>query len=125
MKLVIDRKLWLRGEGSDCSSLLRDKDRKMCCLGFLCLANGLSEQDIIDIQTPGNLSERRREPLPGTLRWLIDENGDSKDCAELMRFNDAKMAWDYHSSTVNLEDCREFEIARVFRNHDIEVEFVN
>lgn len=34
MKLIIDRKTWLRGEGSLHSYLRRPADDKMCCLGF-------------------------------------------------------------------------------------------
>jgi hypothetical protein len=34
MKLTVDRKTWLRGEGDRVSRLLRPSDGQMCCLGF-------------------------------------------------------------------------------------------
>ncbi len=52
MKLVINRDKWLRGEGAFESKLLRREDGKMCCLGFLGLACGLSESDIMGKATP-------------------------------------------------------------------------
>ena len=39
---TINRKKWLRGEGDDDSRLLRSTDNKMCCLGFLGKACGIS-----------------------------------------------------------------------------------
>ena len=50
--LVIDRRRWLRGEGSVVSALYRSSDRKMCCLGFACLASGLLVRDIRDHRMP-------------------------------------------------------------------------
>ena len=34
-KLVIDRKMWFRGDGGVLSALVRADDGRMCCLGFL------------------------------------------------------------------------------------------
>ncbi len=47
--VVIDRKKWYRGMGTDFSALLGTKEqghRKMCCLGFACLAIGLKKSQI-------------------------------------------------------------------------------
>jgi hypothetical protein len=51
-KLTIDRETWLRGEGSSNSFLRRAGDGKQCCLGFYCLARGLSAEEITDSTTP-------------------------------------------------------------------------
>ena len=53
--LVIDRRRWLRGEGGLVSALYRDSDRKMCCLGFACLASGLRVADIRNKALPSAL----------------------------------------------------------------------
>jgi len=52
MKFEIDRKRWLRGEGSVNSRLLRPSDQKMCCLGFKAKALGLSDDTISNIPSP-------------------------------------------------------------------------
>lgn len=50
-KFQVQRSKWLRGEGSEASYLLRDGDRKMCCLGFFAKAQGLSDEDILEERT--------------------------------------------------------------------------
>jgi hypothetical protein len=53
--LTIDRAKWLRGEDSVDTYLLRKRDGKMCCLGFLCLAAGFSRLDITDVGEPSDI----------------------------------------------------------------------
>lgn len=52
VKVTVERSRWLRGEGSTASALLREKDGKMCCLGFVCLALGRTEDQIRDKSSP-------------------------------------------------------------------------
>lgn len=54
-ELVIDRETWLRGEGSSNSFLRREGDGKQCCLGFYCLARGLSAEEITYHAAPDNV----------------------------------------------------------------------
>lgn len=42
LKVTVDRRRWLRGEGSVASSLFDDYNKKMCCLGFATRACGCS-----------------------------------------------------------------------------------
>jgi len=56
MKLTIDRSKWWRGNGSR-DSALSNKAKKMCCLGFLSLACGYSEEDIRGLKTIEHLVE--------------------------------------------------------------------
>lgn len=51
MKLIIPRSRWLRGEGSHHSYLLRDFDRKMCCVGLLAEACGIEESELLDVKS--------------------------------------------------------------------------
>lgn len=53
--VVVDRKTWLRGEGSYSSFLLRPNDGKMCCLGFACKALGLRDHEIELVGEPCEL----------------------------------------------------------------------
>lgn len=120
MKLVIDRAKWLRGE-KDAGLLLRESDGKMCCLGFLALACGLEEDQIVEVGEP---HETRSPLLPKWLCSAYDEHEDdgelvtkyidSSDAVELMKIND----------TVGDDAPREREIASVFAKHGVEVEFV-
>lgn len=56
-QLIIDRKTWLRGEGSDNSKLLRVEDGKKCCLGsFATQLAGLTEDQIAGVATPDGIA---------------------------------------------------------------------
>ncbi len=53
---TVYRDRWLRGEGATHSQLQRESDNKRCCLGFYCLAAGVSEEAIIGKGNPGALA---------------------------------------------------------------------
>lgn len=73
MKFTIDRTRWLRGEGSDVSKLLRPSDGKMCCVGFFCLAQGLSEDTINDKPTYyAVIGSIENDPFVLTGDYIID-----------------------------------------------------
>ena len=125
-KLVIDRQKWLRGEGGGKSMLLRPDDNKMCCLGFYCVQNGLSEPTIINLTSPQEL--RFGEATPNFLRELVvlpdmRDPFDSELCNLLMNANDAVIG-DESASVVSEED-RERQIKRLFEEIAVEVEFTN
>jgi len=113
MKLVIDRKQWLRGEGGHRSYLLRKSDRKMCCLGFFSLACGLREDQILGVVSPRDLLDS-----PTQMSFLFDDEGLSSSFVgdHLMATNDDP----------SLHDAdREKNITRLFAENGIEVSFVN
>lgn len=56
MEFIIDRTLWLRGEGPTRSRLLRPSDGKMCCVGQMCKQLGLTDNDISDVSSTGSLT---------------------------------------------------------------------
>jgi len=119
MKLVIDRKRWLRGEGSEGSMLLRSIDDKMCCLGFYGIACGLTPERIRDAETPSDVPvqsfKKSIDSIWGNGDWLFKNYTSSADCEALMGAND-----DEHSS----DQAREDRIKEVFAKHDVEVEFI-
>ncbi len=47
IKVQINRKRWLRGEGSNVSRLLRESDGKSCCLGFVERKRGAKKHHIL------------------------------------------------------------------------------
>ncbi len=111
-KLVIDRSIWLHGEGKGDSYLLRRRDGKMCCLGIYLDACGVSKDLLLSLRMPSFL-----EVIPLEAEWLInDEDGrarSSEDVFELAILNDTRAV-----------DDRENKIAEVFKKNDVEVEFV-
>ena len=47
IEVVVDRTKWLRGEGHHESALLRERDGKQCCVGFLARVLGAATEDIL------------------------------------------------------------------------------
>jgi len=84
---------WVRGNGMD-SSLL-GRDGKKCCLGFLAIACGHTDEEIFDTASPFELFNKdKRFLMPGCL--VDDGNGneegvitcDSSTCLNIMEIND-------------------------------------
>ena len=121
MKLIIDRDIWLRGEGSGWSYLLRKEDEKMCCLGIYLKECGVSSEKLLDMTSPCQLVKI----IPPEAEWLIDKSLgiDSMDTCDLMGFNDRRKK--KIEKEDEKEDEREEKIAHIFAKHNIEVEFVN
>lgn len=65
--MIIDRSIWLRGEGSYVSFLLRRSDNKMCCVGIhLHEDRGFSKVELIDTR----LAEQHLDPREVSGSWL-------------------------------------------------------
>lgn len=67
-ELVIDRKLWMRGGYKRFSTNLlsttkkkADGEQYICCLGFLCLAQGMKEKDISGHPGPRSIDKGNEE----------------------------------------------------------------
>lgn len=115
MKLVIDRSKWLRGEGWEQSALLRRSDEKMCCLGFLGEACGVSRISMLGKGSPRRLDKEEKALYPTAL--IVDYNTENglSPMGELMMIND-----DPNLS----EETRESLIIDRMSTFDIEVEFI-
>lgn len=108
MRLVIDRKIWLRGD--DASYLLRPSDGKMCCLGIYLEACGINKNAMNGVNVPSSLGFILPEEAA---RWMNE-----------MGCVDATMAMNVNDN-VGIDDViREQRIAEIFARHDVEVEFV-
>lgn len=71
-KLTINRRTWLRGEGSEESYLRRAEDGKMCCLGFAAIQLGkLSEDDITSVQSLCGFGSRGKLPIAKVANELM------------------------------------------------------
>lgn len=124
MKLVIDRKIWLRGEGSFMSFLLRRADQKQCCVGILCEALGVPKKDLEGVKG----CQRLVADLPA---WLTLPGADPGTFAPPQKI-DLFTAYEINdepapsfSEVAAHEALREAKITELFAKHDIQVEFVN
>ena len=116
MKLVIDRERWLRGEGAEESKLLRSRDGKMCCFGFLLTGAGMRPGQIVNRSTPVDATGSVLSgQLPASCGWTTQGRSLTKDCLTAMQVNDA----------TDVDDAtRERLIGNTFRAHGIDVTFV-
>jgi hypothetical protein len=94
LKVTVKRSRWYRGQGGSDSALLREDDRKMCCLGFVCRAARLPAKDIRGRGSPAEVYTEQNH-LPNSLLALVDTSSgvysvvDSIDCHKMMRINDS------------------------------------
>ena len=70
--VVITRSTWLRGDRRR-SKLYNPELGKMCCVGFMCLAKGITKGEMIYVGGIGNL-EDRRGMIPGNFFALYAIN---------------------------------------------------
>lgn len=116
MKVTIDRKTWLRGEGATKSALLRTEDGKKCCLGFYANSCGLDDESILGEKTLQSLNDKEAKPkLPEVDNCVI---------ALLMSTNDS-IGYDInYGKELNARE-RESRIKELFFRIGVEVEFIN
>lgn len=121
-KLIIDRKTWLRGETSGKSFLLRISDHKMCCMGSYLLTCGLPTSKIRDIGTPLGTSGVEGDPLtlPMEAHWLIEQSPRGRENSEISR-----RLMVINDDTNITDSTREMRITALFKEQDVEVEFIN
>ena len=115
MKVTIDRSKWLRGEENK-SYLLRATDGKMCCLGFLGLACGLTEDEIRDCIAPAKTRKYYKFPAE-----LLRQTEDGLWVDSI--FSDLLM--DINDREGYSEEEREAELTQLFKLIGIELEFTD
>lgn len=124
MDLIIERSRWLRGEndgkGNPAEPTLRDFDGNMCCLGFYCLALGVTINDMLEIPDPQHLIDATGDKFKDSLKYLVKSTSDKVDntkiCVELMDVND---------SYEKTEGMRERGIRARFKKMGVNVTFVD
>lgn len=119
--LVIDKSIWLRGEGNEKSFLLRSADNKMCCVGIYMKSCGFTTKELKD--------NGAVEDVEGYITY--DTKGDPEK-----RFKQAKCNWLQNRSTVSdlyetndneeiSEAEREEQIIEGFAKNGVKVTFVD
>lgn len=125
-KYIIDRSKWVCGDAEfrkkydlGGSKLLNAKG-KMCCLGQVCLQDGLSEDDIRGKGGPTNVYWQRLKD-----HWMTTpENNNSRDACHAMNINDSinsPITGDWSRLT---QEEREEELKKLFESMGHEIEFV-
>lgn len=134
-EFTIDRSIWLRSEYTKSlkgtlgefvagqptgSYLLREADRKRCCLGIYLQACGVPDEALEGVASPGYLYRHRSDDVRKMLpSWLIGNinsiDVNSPDAAALMEVNDDDTTDD---------DTKEDFIIQKFSEHGVKVVFV-
>ena len=110
-KLAIDRKVWLRGEGSDSSALYRSSDKKQCCVGIYLNALGVPKRVMDNIGAADCIDK-----IPKSASWLLSETyANSAQAENLYIQND--------NPNLNPK-TRERLIKDTFAANGVDVEFV-
>lgn len=108
-KFKVRMRDWWRGRG-EYDSMLRLENGKMCCLGFLMKELGLSNDELVGHEYP-YMCETAGKKIP---KWLLTQALDS-DLIKCARIND--------DETIN-DTERKARLTKMFKRHNIEVEFV-
>lgn len=131
MKLKIKLSEWYRGKGSGSSALVvspgcpePDDVGKMCCLGFLGEACGISREEMMRIPHFADLfAEQRMEEIPKVLRSLVEldsaMNGvvcSSGIASRLIEVNDLPDI---------PEDERQLTIKELMAEIEVDVEYID
>ena len=109
MKLIIDRRVWLRGESM--SALLRVSTQTRCCVGIYLSALGVPDEALAGNPTAYEVNKF----IPESAEWLLGERCENSDDANDLYGNN-----DYRSLD---PATREQMIAAIFARHGVEVEF--
>jgi hypothetical protein len=133
-KLIIDRKVWMRGGGEGAGLLLFEggHERQQCCVGIYLTSLGVGDNLLAEHLEAG-------ETIPSSVLadlgagWLIRDGTieASQDALSLYLANDIKWSGDAlrthfpQAEGEALESWRERVVAQIFLKHGIEVEFIN
>jgi hypothetical protein len=116
VKFTVSRETWIRG-GDDITRLLRPRDGKMCCLGFVCEQLGVPRDELRDRGAPADVGTMSLRIVEGVLTRRSDlgtlYNNDLTESA--IGINDDEKIDD---------DERERRLTALFAEHGHELEFV-
>ena len=103
-KVIINRKRWGR------DALRREKDHKQCCLGFVCEAYGVEQEDMTNVPMPNALPGQHKKLLPD---WLKLRGLPTTDVGVAAGINDSNTPW----------AKKEEKLKPIFRKHGIQLIF--
>lgn len=112
----IQRRRWLRGEPN--SFLLRQKDGKMCCLGFVCKHFGSEDSHIVDIGEPQEIENYNTNQAPDILVYR-DEHGNAYNkpvITEMILANDNQAIAEYEREQQLIKLAKQLDIEFIFED---------
>jgi len=112
-RFTIDRRAWLRGEGSHASALLRVSDGKACFFGWYLRACGVPDALMGDVASPTHVPTRT---VPPWIRHFSDSACVSHAAQRLMSIND---------DTTLTDAAREAALTLLAAAHGLAVQFVD
>lgn len=128
---IVDRKTWYRGNGSTVSALVIGPNRSShlpknspdvtgckCCVGFLCLSEGINEVDLVDRTTIGSLHDLA---MPETLKKY---NVGSDDPTEQLERNIMHKIYGVNDDLMTDRD-REIKLKELFEKIGYDIQFIN
>ena len=120
---VIDERRWLHGEKDTPSyeGVLRNKEGKMCCLGFFAQSCGVKPKDMVEIGMPDALESK----LPRKLLQFAFEIDKCSDEVELYLKNPVEYLSDANDDEGYTLVQRKRKITSLFKKLGVEVTFVN
>ena len=86
-QFTVYRSRWFRGKGDMYSRLLRKRDKKMCCVGFLAEACGFAPKDIEDrptlaeikVDVPAEMKNLAQDIMNNTLIYCTNDRTDMSE----------------------------------------------
>lgn len=124
MKLTIDRARWLRGEGGHDSYLLRERDQKMCCIGQLAQACGVSEDALAGERNLFAIGKHESKAVNLSLR-PYRYNPDSPNSTAFCDHRAITKAYNINDQDGITEKGREEELTKILAEMGVEVTFIN
>jgi hypothetical protein len=120
LKIVeLDPETWLHLEGSNASCLLRESDRKMCCMGQMLRSYGVSDQKMLSVpclQTflvPSELIDWFLSRFKSDLYLLNDTGSEHMSSDDVQNISDGQLVSLLNEVLVRSEAPFRFELKDV------------
>lgn len=130
--LVIDRTEWARGEENGLGNRLLGLNQKKCCLGFMCLADGIPTDKIYNVGYPEKVANSYPEYMVSNsfMEQLVNEITVSAKSYyptnSLYENSDfASEAASINDNPFKTEQERESQLIDLFLKNGIELTFIN
>lgn len=118
--LRIDRSIWLRGEGSEDSRLLREGDGKQCCNGILLEALGVPRELLADRTSAYSLATSRYLSIAHVVGLVYFDD------AGILHDSDwARTLYSINDNPDICEAVRERKLTKAFKEGGVEVTFTS
>jgi hypothetical protein len=120
LKTTVKESDWGYGQGSDESRLYNPRTGKFCCVGFMCLAAGLTKEDISDIGAVATLPQAL---IPEELKQFVRYGLGVNAVSHRTNSADADYIYAVNDSPGKNHEQRKQELIDHARHLHVELEF--